>query len=92
MESQKLLDGKTGLLVEPDAPEELAEALIFLYRNPERRIEMGQGRQGESQGSLLANGRRRPFPPGNLLPKGCTLRVNSSVVSQLTGTLRASET
>jgi glycosyltransferase involved in cell wall biosynthesis len=37
-----VLDGETGILVPQDSPEDLALALTFLYRNPERRIEMGR--------------------------------------------------
>lgn len=36
-----ILHGKTGLLVEPDSPEELANALMFLYLDAENRREMG---------------------------------------------------
>jgi len=37
-----VLDGKTGMLVESDSPEKLADALIFLYQNPLSRREMGR--------------------------------------------------
>ena len=37
-----VLHGETGLLVPQDSPEELAEALAFLYRNPEERMQMGR--------------------------------------------------
>jgi glycosyltransferase involved in cell wall biosynthesis len=37
-----VVDGKTGILVPQESPEELAEALTFLYRNPEKRMEMGR--------------------------------------------------
>jgi phosphatidylinositol alpha-1,6-mannosyltransferase len=37
-----VLDGETGLLVPQDSPEELAEALAFLYNNPEKRMQMGR--------------------------------------------------
>ena len=36
-----VLHGKTGLLVEPDSPEELANALMFLFLDAEKRREMG---------------------------------------------------
>lgn len=36
-----VLHGKTGLLVEPDSPEELAKALMFLYLDADKRREMG---------------------------------------------------
>jgi len=36
-----VLHGKTGLLVEPDSPEELAHALMFLYLDADKRKEMG---------------------------------------------------
>jgi phosphatidyl-myo-inositol dimannoside synthase len=37
-----VIDGKTGLLVDQESPEKLAEALIFLYENPEERKAMGE--------------------------------------------------
>jgi glycosyltransferase involved in cell wall biosynthesis len=37
-----VVDGETGILVRQESPEDLAEALTFLYRNPEKRIEMGR--------------------------------------------------
>lgn len=42
-----VLDGETGLIVEPDQPEALAEAILSLMREPARAQEMG------------VNGRRR---------------------------------
>src|SRR6185369_14733494 len=36
-----VLDGETGMLVEPDSPEALAQTLTFLYRNPAVRMRMG---------------------------------------------------
>jgi phosphatidylinositol alpha-1,6-mannosyltransferase len=36
-----VLHGRTGLLVEPDSPEELANALMFLYLDTQKRKEMG---------------------------------------------------
>ena len=37
-----VVDGETGILVPQESPEDLAEALTFLYRNPEKRMEMGR--------------------------------------------------
>jgi phosphatidylinositol alpha-1,6-mannosyltransferase len=37
-----VVDGTTGILVEPDSPKQLADALMFLYQNPEKRKEMGK--------------------------------------------------
>jgi len=37
-----VIDGETGILVPEDSPEDLADALTFLYRNPEKRMEMGR--------------------------------------------------
>jgi phosphatidylinositol alpha-1,6-mannosyltransferase len=37
-----VVDGETGILVPRESPEDLAEALTFLYRNPEKRREMGR--------------------------------------------------
>lgn len=37
-----VLHGETGLLVEPDRPDELAEAILELVRDPERAHEMGR--------------------------------------------------
>ena len=42
-----MLDGQTGLIVEPGQPEALAEAILSLMREPARAEQMG------------ANGRRR---------------------------------
>jgi len=42
-----VLDGETGIIVEPDRPEALADAIVSLMRDPARAQEMG------------ANGRRR---------------------------------
>jgi glycosyltransferase involved in cell wall biosynthesis len=39
---EAVLHGETGLLVMPESPECLAEALIWLYQNPEVRKEMGR--------------------------------------------------
>ncbi len=36
------LDGKTGLTVHPGSPEELADAIMWMKNNPERRQEMGR--------------------------------------------------
>jgi glycosyltransferase involved in cell wall biosynthesis len=37
-----IVDGKTGLLVPEESPDELASALIFLQQNPQKREEMGK--------------------------------------------------
>jgi phosphatidylinositol alpha-1,6-mannosyltransferase len=37
-----VIDGETGVLVDPESPEKLAEALSFLYHHPERRRQMGE--------------------------------------------------
>jgi len=37
-----VVDGETGILVPQEAPQDLAEALTFLYRNPEKRREIGR--------------------------------------------------
>ena len=37
-----IIHGETGLLVPQDSPEELAQTLIFLYENPEKRKSMGK--------------------------------------------------
>jgi phosphatidylinositol alpha-1,6-mannosyltransferase len=37
-----VVDGETGILVPEESPSELADALTFLYRNPEIRNEMGR--------------------------------------------------
>jgi len=36
-----VIDGKTGILVEKQSPEEIAEAIIFLIENPDIRVKMG---------------------------------------------------
>lgn len=37
-----LVDGVTGLAVRPRAPRQLAEAILFMYANPEQRAAMGR--------------------------------------------------
>jgi O-antigen/teichoic acid export membrane protein/glycosyltransferase involved in cell wall biosynthesis len=37
-----VIDGETGILVEPDSPEQLAEALLFLHQNSNVRHAMGR--------------------------------------------------
>jgi phosphatidyl-myo-inositol dimannoside synthase len=37
-----VLDGKTGILIQQDSPEELAEALAVLYRDPGKRMALGR--------------------------------------------------
>ena len=37
-----VLDGETGLLVEPERPQELADALDSLAKSRERRLELGR--------------------------------------------------
>ncbi|MGH9499081.1 MAG: oligosaccharide flippase family protein [Terriglobales bacterium] len=37
-----VVDGETGILVEPESPERLADALMFLHQNPEERKKMGE--------------------------------------------------
>ena len=37
-----IIDGETGILVEPSDPVELAEAIIEMLNNPDRCIEMGR--------------------------------------------------
>ena len=48
---EAILDGKTGILVQPESPEKLADALELLYRNPKMRLEMGAAgkRRAQSQ-------------------------------------------
>ena len=40
--SETVIDGKTGFLVEPKNPRAIAERLLFLYRNPAIRKNMGK--------------------------------------------------
>jgi glycosyltransferase involved in cell wall biosynthesis len=44
-----VLDGETGILVPQESPEALAEALIFLYENPEKRREIGKAGQARAR-------------------------------------------
>jgi phosphatidylinositol alpha-1,6-mannosyltransferase len=37
-----IVHGETGLLIPQESPEELAQALIFLHQNPEKRKGMGK--------------------------------------------------
>jgi glycosyltransferase involved in cell wall biosynthesis len=39
---EMVVDGVTGLLVEPGQPEEMAAAILHLLYNPEVRVTMGQ--------------------------------------------------
>ncbi|MFN8456756.1 MAG: glycosyltransferase family 4 protein [Anaerolineae bacterium] len=39
---EQIVDGETGLLVPPQQPEALAEALLYLITNPDQRQQMGQ--------------------------------------------------
>lgn len=36
-----VIDGKTGILVEKQNPEEIAKAIVYLIRNPDIRVKMG---------------------------------------------------
>lgn len=38
---ETVIDGKTGILVDKKNPQQIAEAIIYLIENPEKRIEMG---------------------------------------------------
>ncbi len=51
-----IVDGETGILVEPESPEKLAETLMFLYRHPEQRRQMGETgmRRAKTQFSPMA--------------------------------------
>jgi glycosyltransferase involved in cell wall biosynthesis len=40
--SDTVIDGVTGLAVRPHEPAQLAEAILYLYANPEKRIELGR--------------------------------------------------
>ena len=37
-----IVDGRTGLLVREESPGDLAQAMLFLYRNPDQRHAMGE--------------------------------------------------
>jgi len=37
-----VIDGKTGILVPEESPQDLADALTYLYRNPQTRKQMGE--------------------------------------------------
>lgn len=50
-----IVHGETGLLVPQESPEELSQALIFLYENPEKRIEMGQAAKKRARGQFSPN-------------------------------------
>ena len=36
-----IIDGETGILVDPESPEDIAEALDVLFSDPEKRKKMG---------------------------------------------------
>lgn len=40
--SDTIIDGVTGLAVRPHDPRQLAEAILYLHANPEKRIELGR--------------------------------------------------
>jgi len=44
-----VIDGETGVLVDPESPEKLAEALSLLYHDPERRKKMGEAGRRRAQ-------------------------------------------
>jgi phosphatidylinositol alpha-1,6-mannosyltransferase len=44
-----VIDGKTGILVDPDAPEQVASALLFLLQNKNVRYEMGRAGRERAQ-------------------------------------------
>jgi glycosyltransferase involved in cell wall biosynthesis len=47
-----VLDGETGILVPPESPEDVAEALTLLYRNPEIRKQMGVAAMERARGQF----------------------------------------
>ncbi len=47
-----VIDGKTGILVPQESPESVAEALTFLYQNPEKRLEMGRAGKERARGQF----------------------------------------
>ncbi|MGB2875031.1 MAG: glycosyltransferase family 4 protein [Gaiellaceae bacterium] len=51
-----VVDGETGLVVEPESPEALAAALDILAASPERRRELGQGGRERVQERFSAEG------------------------------------
>jgi glycosyltransferase involved in cell wall biosynthesis len=51
-----VIDGETGLLVEPERPEELAAALDSLATDPERRAELGRRGRERVQEHFSADG------------------------------------
>jgi glycosyltransferase involved in cell wall biosynthesis len=51
-----VIDGETGLLVEPERPEELAAALDSLAADPERRAELGRRGRERVQEHFSADG------------------------------------
>jgi glycosyltransferase involved in cell wall biosynthesis len=50
-----VIDGETGLLVKPESPEEVADALEVLYREPEKRKEMGKTAMRRARTKFSAN-------------------------------------
>jgi phosphatidylinositol alpha-1,6-mannosyltransferase len=47
-----VLDGETGILVDPESPSRLAEVLTFLYNDPGKRREMGEKGKKRAQTQL----------------------------------------
>jgi glycosyltransferase involved in cell wall biosynthesis len=54
---EAVIHGVTGILVAPESPKELADALRVLYRSPEMRLQMGRAAMERAQ---------RDFAPGAL--------------------------
>ena len=49
---EAVVHGETGLLVAQESPEELAQALIYLYQNPEKRKEIGKAAMERARSQL----------------------------------------
>ena len=47
-----VIDGETGILVREESPQDLADALTFLYRNPETRKQMGKAGRERARSEL----------------------------------------
>ena len=45
-------DSKTGILVPPQNAEKLAEAIVYLFKNPAKRVEMGENALKKAKGEL----------------------------------------
>lgn len=84
--SDAVVDGETGILVPEESPEHLADALAFLYANPQRRMEMGKAGMERAQkrfspAAIASQFQEEIFHSRSLLsvPAGAPARASGAV-------------